>query len=311
LSRVLSKDIWSEISKQARTKTPRKIAISYVTTDHIGLRAGDVLITDASEKAIRTNQTDAKLLRELHGNGVTIHSHKGLHSKVLLLGRHAIVGSANMSGSGLIEASVVTDDPSVVSGVASFIAQLSTKRSKLDDDSIRKLCEIEVIRSGWPERKSPKPKPIRKLGNSTWIVGVNELKRDPTTKEQKHIDRANERLNAQSGGEEDYDWIRWGKKSKFSKECREGDTLIRIWNPRGAGRSRVTRRLALLLKGHEPTYVRLYIDFPRSDADEIGWSRFQRILRASGYTRRVGKHSVQRLDPEIAADIDRKWPRVR
>ena len=99
MSRVLSKDIWLEISKQARTKTPRKIAISYVTTDHIGLRAGDVLITDASEKAIRTNQTDAKLLRELHGNGVTIHSHKGLHSKVLLLGRHAIVGSANMSGS--------------------------------------------------------------------------------------------------------------------------------------------------------------------------------------------------------------------
>ena len=76
-------------------------------------------------------------------------------------------------------------------------------------------------------------------------------------------------------------------------------------------RSRVTRRLALLLKGHEQTYVRLYIDFPRSDADEIGWSRFQRILRASGYTRRVGKHSVQRLDPEIAAAIDRKWPRVR
>jgi hypothetical protein len=92
---VLSKDIWLEISKQARTKTPRKIAISYVTTDHIGLRAGDVLITDASEKAIRTNQTDAKLLRELHGNGVTLHSHTGLHSKVLLLGRHAIVGSAN------------------------------------------------------------------------------------------------------------------------------------------------------------------------------------------------------------------------
>jgi hypothetical protein len=80
------------------------------------------LITDASEKAIRSNQTDAKLLRELRGNGVTIHSHKGLHSKVLLLGRHAIVGSANMLGSGLIEASVVTDDPSVVSGVASFSA---------------------------------------------------------------------------------------------------------------------------------------------------------------------------------------------
>jgi hypothetical protein len=75
------------------------------------LRAGDMLVTDASPRAIRSGQTDAKLLRKLHHMGVVIYSREGLHSKVALFGNHVIVDSANMSGSNLIEASVITDNP--------------------------------------------------------------------------------------------------------------------------------------------------------------------------------------------------------
>jgi hypothetical protein len=306
----MSAGIWRQIAKQARTAATRKVAISYVTTDHIGLRSGDVLVCDASARAIRSGQTDVKLLRKLYEDGVRIHSHEGLNSKVILLGKHAIVGSANMSGSGLIEASVITDAPSIVSGIASFIAQLSTERSQLDEKAIATLCKINVVGTGWPRAK-PKAKSVRRLGNSTWIVGVNEITRDPTEREQKHIDRANAELSERFGKQDDHNWIRWGKKSRFAKECREGDTIIQIWNRRGGKRPRITRRLGLLLKRHEPDRLRLYIDFRRSISDEVSWSRFQRILRAAGYSKRVGKFSVQRLDPEMAEAIDRHWTRVR
>jgi hypothetical protein len=215
-----------------------------------------------------------------------------------------------MSGSSLIEASVISDAPPIVSGVASFIAQLATKRSKLDDKAIATLCKIEVVRTGRPVT-GLKKRAIRRLGNSTWIVGVNELTRDPTAREQKQIDKANAELNERFGNEEEYNWIKWGKKSTFGKECREGDTIIQIWNRRGGTRPRITRRLALLLRRNEGDRIRLYIDFPRSGSDEVSWSRFHRILRAAGYFRRVGKYSVQRLDPEMAQAIDRHWTRVR
>jgi hypothetical protein len=62
---------------------------------------------------------------------VIVFSREGLHSKVALFGRNAIVGSANMSGSDLIEASVITNSPVIASGVAAFIAALSDKAEQV------------------------------------------------------------------------------------------------------------------------------------------------------------------------------------
>jgi hypothetical protein len=313
LDRVLTSEIWREVERRARKAESRKAAVAYVTKDLIGLRAGDVLITDASTRAIRSGQTDAPLLKKLHENGVTIYSHEGLHSKVILLGRYAVVGSANMSGSGMTEASVLTDNPTVTSGIASFIAQLSRPRNKLTKNRIDDLAKIKVIRSKWHNpRGRSKVKKVRRLGNTTWIIGVNNLVRDPPRKEQQYIDRATRNLNDRFGTEnEDYGWIRWGKRSRFSKECREGDTLIEICNQKGSGRRSVIRRLPVLRKRNEPNYIRFYIGDPQRDSDQITWSRFQRILKKAEYPKQVRPYSVQPLGSEMAETIDRKWARVR
>jgi hypothetical protein len=310
LDRVITDKVWREVGKQARTAPVRKAAIAYVTTDDIGLRAGDVLIADASERAIRSGQTDARLLRKLLKTGVIIYSREGLHSKVALFGRHAIVGSANMSGSGLIEASVITDNPVVTSGVAAFIETLSTKRHRLDASQIEKLCAIEVIRTGRP-RGAKKPKPVPRLGHSTWIVGVKGLKRDPSEKQQKRIDRRNEQLNEKLGTKEEFSWIQWGKKSRFGRECRAGDTMIMIFVPNGGGRVTVTRRVRVVMKDREPVFNRFYTEQPTRQTDEVSWSRFQKILKAAGFPGEISRGSVRKLDPGMAEAIDRKWTRVR
>ncbi|MGA7807071.1 hypothetical protein [Bradyrhizobium sp.] len=312
MNRILTTEIWHEAKKLAHTASGRKLAIAYVTADHIGLRSGDLLVADASPRAIRSGQTDAKLLAKLHKAGVIIHSREGLHSKVMLIGKYVVVGSANMSGSGLTDAAVLSDEPTIRSGVASFIAQLCTKKSRLDRDDIAALCKIEVVRTGWPKGKPKKPIRIRRLGNATWIVGVYSLKRAPTEDEQKRIDRATSDINEKLGAEaEEYDWIRWGKKGKFAKECRVGDTLIQVFNPKnGKGRA-ITRRRAVLLKRTEPNWIRIYISDETRDSREVGWQRFQRILRAAGYPRKVQSGSVQRLETEMARTIDRRWTRVK
>lgn len=312
MDRVLTDEIWREVERRAQKVTCRKAAIAYVTRDLIGLRTGDVLITDASKRAIRSSQTDARLLYKLFANGVTIYNHEGLHSKVILLGRYAVVGSANMSGSGMTEVSIITDNPNITSGIASFIAQLSTPSSKLTKERVEALLKIKVIRIRWQNpRGQMRAKKIRPLGNTTWIIGVNHMVRSPPTKEQPYIDRATRDLNDRFGSEnEDYGWIRWGKRDRFAKECREGDTLIEICNHRGSPRRSVTRRLPVLLKRNEPNCIRFYIGDSQRDSDQITWSRFQRILKKVEYPRRVRPHSVQPLDPEIAGMIDRKWTRI-
>jgi phosphatidylserine/phosphatidylglycerophosphate/cardiolipin synthase-like enzyme len=120
MQRVLSADIWNEIGKRAKTADTRKAAIAYFTKDLVGFRAADVLVVDASSHAIRTGQTDAKLLQKLHRAGVRLFSQEGLHAKVLLLDGYSVVGSANMSASSarLIEAAVISDNAVIASGVS-------------------------------------------------------------------------------------------------------------------------------------------------------------------------------------------------
>jgi hypothetical protein len=310
LNEVLTDKIWRGVAKRARSAPTRKAAIAYVTTDEIGLRTGDVLITDASERAIRSGQTDAKLLRRLHAAGVIIYNREALHSKVAVFGKYAIVGSANMSGSDLIEASVITDNPVIASGVAAFIEMLSTKRNKLDAARIAELCAIKVIRTGW-SRVRRKTSPVRQIGKSTWIVSVRELKGDPSERQQKRIDRRNQELNERLGTNEDFGWVRWSKRSRFGRECRAGDTLIQIFRRFDRKRPLVTRRVRVLLRDPEPDLIRFYTQEPTGRSNEVSWSRFQRILKEVDFPREVTRKSTQKLDPDIADIIDRKWTSVR
>jgi hypothetical protein len=314
MQKVLSSDIWKEIGKRAKAADRRKAAIAYVTKDQIGFQTGDILVVDASHRAIATGQTDAPLLRELNRNGVAIYSKEGLHAKVLLLGSHSVIGSANMSNSSesLIEAAVISDSDVVASGVESFIAQLTTKKARLTSTLIEKLCKIPVTRTGWAKggKRSKAKKRIRSLGNRTWILGVNELLRDPPADEQNHIDRANAHLNERLvADEEEYAWIRWGKLDKFAKECREGDTLIQIYNKRN-GTRRVSCSIPVLLKRNEPKWTRFYLGHRPSKSDHVSWTKFQEILRKIKYARKVGPHSIQQLDPEVAELLQTQWRRT-
>lgn len=114
----------------------------------------------------------------------------------MLLGDMAVVGSANMSQSSgsLVEAAIITDQSSIVSGVASFIEQLKKKTNRISTAKIAELCKIQVIRRGGVAPQGKRKNPVKRLGNQTWLVGVKDLVRDPPADEQRKIAIAAEKL---------------------------------------------------------------------------------------------------------------------
>lgn len=309
MQRVLSSELWPEVARRAKRAGRRLVAIAYVTQDFIGLRQGDALLTDASPFAIKCGETNAVLLRKLHRAGVAVYDCPNLHAKVLLLDSVAIVGSANMSSSsakGLVEAAVLSDEASVVSGVASLIEQLRRRSSRLTASRLDALCRIEVIRRGRsPVRVARRMPKMTRLGSRTWLVGVRELTRDPNPIEQSAIDTAAEKLRGHFDDGEEPDWIRWRGKGLFTRASRNGDSIIQIWRSANAKRpSKVYRATPVLLKQRRRTWTRFYLRTPEAF---MTWGRFQKLLKEVGYARKVAPGSAHLLPPEIATELDRKW----
>lgn len=314
MQRVLSSDLWTEIRKRARASKSRKGAIAYATRDLIGFRKGDSLVVDASVLAIKNGETDAPLLRKLHKKGVQIYDCADLHAKILLMDDVAVISSGNMSSSSqrrMVEAALISDHGSVVAGVASLIEQLIEQSSPLDKERIAHLCKIKVIRRGGRNGAVPKRRRTRisKLGNQTWIVGVDEVKQDPKPEEQRLINRATRSLRDQLGvSDDDFNWIKWSVRGRFARECRMGDLLIQICRSANSKRpSEVLKAVPVLLKQPTKRWTRFYVAEPTGRSPEISWGQFQQLLREIGYPRQVKAGSVQLVEPDVADTMNRKW----
>ena len=315
MQRVLSSDLWKAIRAQAQKARRRRAAIAYVTRDLVGFRKADVLVVDASEHAIACGDTDAKLLRRLQRKkGVLLYHCADLHAKVLQLDDVAVISSGNMStssSSGLVEAAVMTDHNSVVSGVASLIEQLVRQSTALDGARIARLCRIKVVRRGGrgPGRRKKRVTKLAPLGNRTWLVGVHQLVRDPPPDEQRMIDRATKTLRARAEGrDDDPNWVRWGPRGLLPRDCREGDSLIQIWRSSGAKRPSAVLRVApVLLKQKAKRWTRFYLGDATGRYPEVKWGSFKRLLKKFGYGRRVSANIVHLLEPDMADAIARNW----
>jgi hypothetical protein len=313
MQKVLSSDLWKTVRAQAQKARCRKAAIAYVTEDLIRFRKGDLLVMDASPKAIRCGETDARLLRTLDRRGVCLYHCAGLHAKVLLLDDVAVISSGNLSKSsanGLVEAGMITDQGSTVAGVASFIEQVLAQSKELKANRIATLCKIKVVRRGGRGRGSKQRSPkIARLGNRTWLVGVRELVKDPAPNEQLLIERALKTLRSQmKDPEEESAWLRWGATTRFARECRQGDSVIQIWRSSKAKQPKsVFRTAPVLLKRKTRKWTWLFLREATGSQAEISWGKFKALLKEVGYSRHVGPWILHVLDPDVADAIERRW----
>ena len=316
MHRVLSTHLWQEIATVAAEAKQRQAAIAYVTLDLIGFRGGDVLVVDASPFAIGSGETNAKLLAALLKKGVALYSCPCLHAKVLLMDGVAVVGSGNMSKSSrskLVEAALMTDSSTVVSGVASLIGQLVTQSSKLGKEAIDKLCKIEVVRhgggGGGPKEKRPK---IAPLGNRSWLIGVSEEAK-LTDEENELVAQATKTIAAESKRDaDDVDWIRWGGSGPFALTCQTGDQLIQIWRQSAKDKhpSVVLKVVPVLLRKRTTRATFVFLGERKGKNAEISWGAFKALMKKLGCTHTFGPNSQRILNPELAEAITRSWSKV-
>lgn len=145
-------DPWSHITRAIGTRGARYAAIAYLGHDApelLPLRAGDLLVVNASRAAIRAHATSPVVLAHYLDKGVRILSSPTLHAKVITTNRRAVIGSANASANSVYseDAAVITDDPQIVADARNFIDAI-TEVTEVNSTFIENaLLEWEIGRA--------------------------------------------------------------------------------------------------------------------------------------------------------------------
>lgn len=129
-NQLLTEETWDRITELAKKAKHAMVAVAYFgqgASQLLPLKKGGVLILDLSLAAVKSGQSCPAEVSKLIRRGVEVHTCSNLHAKVFVLGKRAIIGSANVSNrsaSSLIEAAVETSDPSTVAQCRKFIEGL-------------------------------------------------------------------------------------------------------------------------------------------------------------------------------------------
>ncbi|MEO7774720.1 MAG: phospholipase D family protein [Steroidobacteraceae bacterium] len=313
MQRLLSNGLWRELATRALKAKSRRAAIAYATVDHLSLGSGDELVVDASDKAIRSGETSAKLLVELLRKGVELYSHPRLHAKVILLDGVAFIGSANLSASSathLTEAGILTNHPQTVAAVQAQLAQWVQNARPLTPRELDRLLQLPVSpRRGPAMATGPRPPKAQALGERVWIIGVREISDHAHLGEREAIAKGEVRAEAlRCHRGDDLSWIRWAPDDDVAKLCRAGDVIFQVWRSRSGKRLRVLRPATVVLVNKESTCKRIYIeDIPGRMPDELTLLRFQKLLAQLGVRQRVGPASKRALAAHVASQVLVAW----
>ena len=124
----ITQDIWPQLTRAVRgSRQSCAVAVAYFgkgASKLLPLSKGSRLVVDASERAVASGQTCPADLIKLVKRGVKIYSVPNLHAKVFVLGRAALIGSANVSSrsaSQLVEAMIRTTESSAVNAARTFV----------------------------------------------------------------------------------------------------------------------------------------------------------------------------------------------
>lgn len=314
MEKVASLTVWDEIRRLARKGKPRVAAVAYVSSDtFVKYGKGDTLIADASDNAIKSRETSYGVLRAAYRRGAELFSLPGLHAKVMLFGRTAVVGSTNLSLSSakdLVEAALITDNSSTVAAVRSLIFQLTRQARRMDSAFLDRIARIKVVRNRGRRagRRSRKLR-ISDPEKRTWIIGTQERGEDQFPGEEKVAEagmRKAERLKANR--KSDISDIRWLGSGSFRHLARAGHEVIQIFRPLDRKTPRVYRNSTILMRQEESRCTRFYVEEPPDiEATAISLAKFRQLLKRIGHVTNVGPSSERPLSNAQAEAVTALW----
>lgn len=305
---ILTEDIWKQVRPCAKAAKRRLVAVAYVSNAcHIGFRRADVLICDASDRAIETGETSADLLQSLYRKGVEIRTRSDLHAKVAILGRHVLIGSCNLSAASaeyLTELALLSDRKQVVAQASAFVHALRETSQEVDDDFLRRILQIKVrpARQRGPKQKGR----ATRLGNKVWLISVRQLAEDSFPKEQPFVEKAEKKATTLVADRDStISWIRLTGKVRFRADAQPGDIVIQIWKSLSGKRTTVFAPCPIVHRQDVAHWTRFYISEPEN-CQGLSWERFKKEAKKFGLSR-ISKDSIRELNPREALLLEGIW----
>ena len=310
------RSLWGWLTKLARnSKGRRLVAVPYVSTGGarlIPLRSNDVLVTSLTEGNSRAGLVDPREIASLQCRGVHVYSRPDLHAKVYLLGKHALVTSANLSRYSkafLEEAGVIVSDRMVVARIREWFSSLSTQEVT---PALLELCRSAYRPPRFPQsrvKRGRKSRPILRIPppQRVWLVSFDWYKKLPKGEmavEKKGVAAARQQMGRKQG----YTILTWRSegKSRFTDLIESGQRLIPIElhdrRPSWVWPHELVHQVRSIRTKSGIVY-HLYVESP-SHARRVRWRRFVRQARAAGL--RISGQSLwtrEIRDPMVAQAI--------
>jgi len=219
-TKVIYDKLWAELTAQAKKAKKAFVAVAYIgigATAQLPLKRGSLLITDLSEKSVKSGLTNPNEVLKYVKKGIEVHSVENLHAKVFVFDRKAIVGSSNISlssKSNLIEAAMYTSDSNAIKEAKEFV--ISLKGDRIGPKALSELIKIYVPPRGGA-RKIGKQITTKPRHSSIWLFPLELTDYDEET--QKHYDnekpKAIKKLNDKS--QFILDDFKWTGKKVYEK----------------------------------------------------------------------------------------------
>lgn len=313
MNRLICDELWKEITKLSKAAKRRMAAIAYVhDDDKVKFGKGDILITDASDGKIASNQTSAQILKAAFEREAEIYSLTGLHAKVYVLDKYAIVGSANLSKSSevMTEAALLTDLPSTVSDTRSWINAFASQAVKVDKDFIDRIIKIPVTK---PEFGIPIPKQSfsNKPKKRVWLLGLKDLKRT-TEKEEAVKDKGYAKAeNEVHDTDSDIESIKLTGNTRFRRLASKDDIVIRFWSKDGADSpSKVYRHSPILRRtgGMESKFTWFFVeDYTDVEETALPWKRFLGLCSKVELPHKPGQWAQREITSHFSDRLHEAW----
>lgn len=305
---ILTGNIWRQVAPLANRAKRRLLAVAYVSSDkYLKLRRNDILVCDASDRAIEAGETSASVLKSLVRKGAEVRCSPDLHAKVAVPGGIALIGSCNLSASSeedLTELALLSDRKQIVAQATAFIHNLREVSERIGDDFLRRILKLKVHRARRRRRKR-QGKKIR-FGNKVWLASVRQLPDDSFPKEQPFVEQAERKADALMAEKDStISWIRFTGASRFRSVARPGDVVVQIWESLSGKRTTVFAPCPIVLRQDVAHWTRFYVAEPE-DCQTLPWKRFAKTARNHGLSH-FSKDSVREVSSREVLVLEGLW----
>ncbi len=229
--------LWPTVTRLAKKATRACVAVAYLgkgASQILPLKRGDVLVVDMSRGTVEAGATDPREVRKYLRSGVEVYTCTNLHAKVFVFDDEVVVGSANASRSGLVEAAVCCSNRRIADAARTFVQGVAL--DPVGDRWVEKCIGwYATKRTHRPGQKAAKP--VTPGYSRVWIVSVHDA--EWAEWEEGIVDK---RVRVATGRLKDPDRCEvnsmiWTGTGRFGERVRQGDLLVQIHT--AAARTRV------------------------------------------------------------------------